>query len=129
MAARGARAAAGVQRKDDETVVFSWIVWPSKEARKAALDKVMADPRMKPEVNPMPFDGKRMIYGGFEPRRHPRGGTAPQADQFRDAAFARSAVLRRGLADKDERLPGFIDWLKKQFPLRKDLHKSLVRRR
>jgi len=50
-----------VQRKDDETVVFSWIVWPSKEARKAAWDKVMADPRMKPEENPMPFDGKRMI--------------------------------------------------------------------
>ena len=56
-----------VQRKEDETVVFSWIVWPSKEARKAAWDKVMADPRMKPEANSMPFDGKRMIYGGFEP--------------------------------------------------------------
>jgi uncharacterized protein YbaA (DUF1428 family) len=50
-----------VQRKDNETVVFSWIVWPSKEARKAAWDKLMA------ERNPMPFDGKRMIYGGFEP--------------------------------------------------------------
>ncbi len=37
------------------------IVWPSKEARKAAWDKLMA------ERNPMPFDGKRMIYGGFEP--------------------------------------------------------------
>jgi len=56
-----------VQCKNDETVVFSWIVWPSKEARKAASDKMMADPRMKPEANPMPFDGKRMIYGGFEP--------------------------------------------------------------
>lgn len=56
-----------VQRKDDETVVFSWIVWPSKEARKAAWDKVMADPRMQPDKSPMPFDGKRMIYGGFEP--------------------------------------------------------------
>ena len=56
-----------VQRKDDETVVFSWIVWPSKEGRKAAWDKIMADPRMKPEGNPMPFDGKRMICGGFEP--------------------------------------------------------------
>jgi uncharacterized protein YbaA (DUF1428 family) len=56
-----------VQRKDDETVVFSWIVWPSKEARKTAWEKVMADPRMKPDRNPMPFDGKRMIYGGFEP--------------------------------------------------------------
>ena len=56
-----------VQRKDDENVVFSWIVWPSKEARKTALEKVMADPRMQPERNPMPFDGKRMIFGGFEP--------------------------------------------------------------
>lgn len=54
-----------VQRKDDETVVFSWIVWPSKEARNTAWEKVMADPRMKPDA--MPFDGKRMIYGGFEP--------------------------------------------------------------
>jgi len=56
-----------VKRKDDETVVFSWIVWPSKEARKAAWEKVMQDPRMQPDKNPMPFDGKRMIYGGFEP--------------------------------------------------------------
>lgn len=56
-----------VQRKDGETVVFSWIVWPSKDARKAAWDKVMADPRMQPGSNPMPFDGKRLIYGGFEP--------------------------------------------------------------
>lgn len=56
-----------VRRKDDETVVFSWIVWPSKEARKSAWDKTMADPRMQPDRNPMPFDGKRMIYGGFEP--------------------------------------------------------------
>jgi len=56
-----------VIRKDDETVVFSWIVWPSKEARKAAWEKMMADPRMRPDKNPMPFDGKRMIYGGFEP--------------------------------------------------------------
>jgi uncharacterized protein YbaA (DUF1428 family) len=56
-----------VQRKENETVVFSWIVWPSKDARKAAWEKIMADPRMKPNTKPMPFDGKRMIYGGFEP--------------------------------------------------------------
>ena len=56
-----------VKRKGDETVVFAWIAWPSKEARKAAWDKVMADPRMQPDKNPMPFDGKRLIYGGFEP--------------------------------------------------------------
>jgi uncharacterized protein YbaA (DUF1428 family) len=56
-----------VKRKDDETVVFSWIIWPSREIRKAAWEKVMADPRMRPDTNPMPFDGKRMIFGGFEP--------------------------------------------------------------
>ena len=55
-----------VKRKDDETVVFSWIIWPSRSARDEATRKVMADPRLKPDVNPMPFDGKRMIYGGFE---------------------------------------------------------------
>ncbi len=55
-----------VQRKDDETVVFSWVVWPSREVRKAAWEKVMQDPRMNPATNPMPFDGKRMIFGGFE---------------------------------------------------------------
>jgi uncharacterized protein YbaA (DUF1428 family) len=53
-----------VQRKADETVVFSWIVWPSKAARDAGMPKVMEDPRVANQ--PMPFDGKRMIYGGFE---------------------------------------------------------------
>ncbi|MBA3895554.1 MAG: DUF1428 domain-containing protein [Sphingomonadaceae bacterium] len=53
-----------VQAKDDETVVFSWIIWPDKATRDAASEKMMNDPRMK---EPMPFDGKRMIYGGFTP--------------------------------------------------------------
>lgn len=56
-----------VKRKDDETVVFSWITWPSRQARDTGMKKVMDDPRMKPGAEPMPFDGKRMIYGGFEP--------------------------------------------------------------
>ncbi|MGB7298482.1 MAG: DUF1428 domain-containing protein [Burkholderiaceae bacterium] len=64
-----------VQAKDDETVVFSWIEWPDKATRDAAMAKMMemmndpskADPRMDPQKNPMPFDGKRLIYGGFEP--------------------------------------------------------------
>lgn len=56
-----------VDKKPDETVVFSWAVWPSKEVRDAGWAKVMEDPRMTPEANPMPFDGKRMIYGGFTP--------------------------------------------------------------
>lgn len=56
-----------VQARDDETVVFSWIEWPDKATRDAGMEKVMKDPRMSMETNPMPFDGKRMIYGGFEP--------------------------------------------------------------
>ena len=55
-----------VKCQPDETVVFSWIVWPSKEVRDAGIQKIMADPRLQPEVNPMPFDGQRMIFGGFE---------------------------------------------------------------
>jgi uncharacterized protein YbaA (DUF1428 family) len=55
-----------VKRKDDETVVLSWIIWPSRNVTDEAMKKVMADPRLKLDVNPMPFDGKRMIYGGFE---------------------------------------------------------------
>jgi uncharacterized protein YbaA (DUF1428 family) len=54
-----------VQCKDDETVVFSWVAWSSREARDAGMKKVMEDPRMQPDRNPMPFDGKRLIYGGF----------------------------------------------------------------
>lgn len=56
-----------VKAKEDETVIFSWIVWASKDARNAAWAKLMEDPRMKPDANPMPFDGKRLIYGGFQP--------------------------------------------------------------
>ena len=55
-----------VKRQDDETVVFSWITWPSREAHDRGMQKVMADPRIQPDRNPMPFDGKRLIYGGFE---------------------------------------------------------------
>ena len=54
-----------VKAEPGETVVFSWITYPSKAVRDAANAKIMADPRMKPEGD-MPFDGKRMIYGGFE---------------------------------------------------------------
>ena len=55
-----------VQRKDDETVVFSWITWPSKAARDQGMKKAMEDPRLQAAMNPMPFDGKRMIFGGFQ---------------------------------------------------------------
>lgn len=48
-----------------EGLVFSWIVWPSKEARNAGWGKAMEDERMK-QAPDAPFDGKRIIYGGFE---------------------------------------------------------------
>jgi uncharacterized protein YbaA (DUF1428 family) len=54
-----------VQAKPDEVVCFSWIEWPSKEARDAGMARLMEDPRMKMDAAKMPFDGKRMIYGGF----------------------------------------------------------------
>ena len=55
-----------VKAKEGEKIVFSWIEWPSKEARVAGWEKVMADERMKPE-QPMPFDGPRMFWAGFDP--------------------------------------------------------------
>lgn len=55
-----------VKCQADETVVFSSVVWPSKEIRDAGWQAMMEDPRMNPEENPMPFDGKRLIYGGFD---------------------------------------------------------------
>jgi uncharacterized protein YbaA (DUF1428 family) len=54
-----------VQAKPDEVVVFAWIVYESREQRDAINAKVMEDPRMKCDPADMPFDGKRMIFGGF----------------------------------------------------------------
>lgn len=60
-----------VQAKGDETVVFSWVEWPDKAVRDSAMaqmqERMKTDDRMNPEKNPMPFDGMRMIYGGFAP--------------------------------------------------------------
>ncbi len=64
-----------VKATEDESVVLSWIEWPDKATRDAGMAKLeammenpeQADPRMDPVKNPMPFDGKRMIFGGFEP--------------------------------------------------------------
>ncbi len=56
-----------VKAEDGEVVVFSWIEYPSKEVRDAANKKMQEDPRMKEMGANMPFDGKRMIFGGFEP--------------------------------------------------------------
>ena len=56
-----------VKATPEETVVFSWIEWPDKATRDSGMQKMMDDPRMDPSKNPMPFDGARMIYGGFTP--------------------------------------------------------------
>ena len=56
-----------VQAKEDETVVFSWFEYPSKAVRDAANEKMTSDPRMKEMGASMPFDGQRMIFGGFDP--------------------------------------------------------------
>lgn len=58
---------AAVQAGPDETVVFSWYVWPSKDAHDAIMRAPPDDPRLNPRTNPMPFDGKRVIFGAFEP--------------------------------------------------------------
>jgi uncharacterized protein YbaA (DUF1428 family) len=52
--------------KEDETVVFSWISYRSREDRDRCNEKVMSDPRMKELMDKDLFDGKRMIYGGFQ---------------------------------------------------------------
>jgi uncharacterized protein YbaA (DUF1428 family) len=64
-----------VQAEDDEAVLFSWVEWPDKATRDSAMakmDEMTKDPskvdeRMDPEMNPMPYDGTRLIYGGFVP--------------------------------------------------------------
>jgi PhnB protein len=82
-----------VQAKNDETVVFSWIEWPDKATRDTAYAKMQdwmknpdkADPRMNPAKNPMPFDGKRMIFGGFAPLldlARPISGQAPAIQPY-----------------------------------------------
>jgi uncharacterized protein YbaA (DUF1428 family) len=60
-----------VQATGDETIVFSWIEWPDKATRDRAMaqmqERMKTDDRVNPEKNPMPFDGARLIYGGFAP--------------------------------------------------------------
>ena len=64
-----------VKAEPDEAFLFSWIEWPDKETRDAGMAKMTemmtdpskVDPRMDPAKNPMPFDGKRIIFGGFVP--------------------------------------------------------------
>src|SRR5688572_12652363 len=55
-----------VNAKEGETVVFSWMEYPDRETRDAANEKMRTDPRME-QFGDMPFDGQRMIFGGFQP--------------------------------------------------------------
>lgn len=55
-----------VQATDDEVVVFSWATYKDRKTRDEVMKKVMEDPRLKDDMQNMPFDGKRMIFGGFE---------------------------------------------------------------
>ena len=65
-----------VQAKEDETVVFAWFEYPDKATRDAANEKMRSDPRMQPTEAP-PFDGKRMIFGGFDAIVDERSEGAP----------------------------------------------------
>jgi len=55
-----------VKLEPGEVVIFSWITWPSKSVRDEGMKNFMADPRIQSDVNPMPFDAKRLIFGGFD---------------------------------------------------------------
>jgi uncharacterized protein YbaA (DUF1428 family) len=56
-----------VKRNEDEAIVFSWVIWPDKATRDEGMKKFMSDPRLDMEKSQMPFDGKRMMWGGFAP--------------------------------------------------------------
>ena len=72
-----------VKAEDGENVVFSWVEWPDKATRDAGWAKVMADERMKPDHDNMPFDGKRMFWGGFAPDPRPHEADAPKQETRR----------------------------------------------
>jgi len=71
-----------VDAKPDEKVVFSWFEYPNKAARDAANEKIMNDPRMKEMGSSMPFDGKRMIFGGFDAIVEEGSGNGGYTDGF-----------------------------------------------
>ena len=92
-----------VEAKDDEKVVFAWFEYPDRAARDAANEKMMSDPRMKSMGESMPFDGKRMIFGGFDAiveEGSPGGGytdgfVVPVPEGKRDAYQALAAKMAK----------------------------------
>src|SRR5687767_15045810 len=90
-----------VKAKPDETVVFSWFEYSDKKTRDAAFEKMMNDPRMKELGASMPFDGQRMIFGGFAPIVDERaGGRRGYADAYVVAVPRRSKDVYRAIAAK-----------------------------
>ncbi|MBY4637610.1 DUF1428 domain-containing protein [Sphingopyxis sp. XHP0097] len=90
-----------VKAKDDETVVFSWFEYPDKATRDAANEKIMSDPRMKEMGATMPFDGKRMIFGGFAVLLDEGPGSAMgYADGYLVPVSAANKQAYRTLAEK-----------------------------
>jgi uncharacterized protein YbaA (DUF1428 family) len=71
-----------VDAKDDEAVVFSWFEYPDKATRDSANEKMRSDPRMEGMMKDAPFDGKRMIYGGFKPQVDEGKETGAYIDGF-----------------------------------------------
>lgn len=69
-----------VKAKEDEVIVFSWFEYPSRKVRDAANEKIMTDPRIKEIGATMPFDGKRMIFAGFDPLNDLGGGKPGYVD-------------------------------------------------
>jgi uncharacterized protein YbaA (DUF1428 family) len=68
-----------VKQEGGEDVVYSWIEWPDKATRVSGWEKVMKDDRMKPDHDKMPFDGKRMFWGGFEVLVDSKAGVGAEA--------------------------------------------------
>lgn len=97
-----------VDARDGEQVVFSWFEYPSKQQRDAATEKFMTDPRMKEMGESMPFDGKRMILGGFEAiveegspgGRYTDGFVVPVPDGKRDAYRELAASMAKVFREK-----------------------------
>jgi uncharacterized protein YbaA (DUF1428 family) len=94
-----------VKAEEGETVVFSWIEYPSKAARDAANENMRSDPRMEAIGAAMPFDGKRMIFGGFTPIVEEEGGQAMgYADGFVLPVPAGNKEAYRAMAAKASKI-------------------------
>jgi uncharacterized protein YbaA (DUF1428 family) len=89
-----------VNASDDEDVVFSWFEYPDKETRDSANAKMMSDPRMKDMGESMPFDGKRMILGGFDAIVEEGGERGGYTDGFVVPVPERNAEAYREMASK-----------------------------